>query len=455
MVINAFDKLPEIADDKKYPIYNYAPYSATFTLNGIKKGSVVYCIEGADWKKVSKIDDVTKPISAEFAAGEMKLYLVAPKDPKGLKLSANAKNNVLAVSASLKNGKLPWPLTVSVKNAEGRELYRVYRATNKEGAYAESFPLGSNAAAGAYSVSVESPAGELSAQARVEVKPQAAAPMPVTDAVRVFDGEAIRKFLAAKPEIVIALGSDAQKAVAESLAKDLTARGIKVAVKPEADVIRKVRYPRVWNPFAKLVSPTGDEKPAANAKQQIELGQESSGALIAKTSDGKNIAQDWRQPGSVVTIVGTGFVDFGGDQEICYEPGCKLFVDERRQVSVLKGEAKMVPTSAEFKAKWSKPWERLSTHVGAYQLPAQLPEAFTTDSHLILLGDSATSSAVAALQASELLRQVVDAKYPGKGRALISFAWSPFAVEKNAILLGASDEEGLRAAAAELVKLAK
>ena len=34
MVINAFDKLPEVADDKKYLIYNYAPYSASFTLTG-------------------------------------------------------------------------------------------------------------------------------------------------------------------------------------------------------------------------------------------------------------------------------------------------------------------------------------------------------------------------------------------------------------------------------------
>jgi hypothetical protein len=455
MVINAFDKLPEIADDKKYPIYNYAPYNANFTLNGIPAGSAVYCIEGAEWKKVSKVADASKPISAEFAAGEMKLYLIAPKDPQGLNVSASAKNGELAIEASLKSGKLPWPLTLTVKNPEGKEIYRVHRATNKEGAYRENVPLGTNAAPGAYTVSVESPAGDFTAQASADVKAQPAAPAPIADAVRVFDGDSIQKFLATKPEIVIALGNDAHKPVAESLAKELSAKGVKVSIKPEAEAVRKAAYPRVWNPYAKIVSATGEEKPAANAKLQIELGQQADGSLIAKTSDGKNLAHDWRQPNSVITIGGTGYVDYNSDHETCYEPGVKLFVNEQRQLSILKGETKTVPTTAEFKAKWAKPWDRIGTHVGAYQLPPELPEAFAADTHLILLGDSNTSNAVAALQASELLRQVVDEKYPGKGRALISFAWSPFAVEKNAILLGATDEAGIKAAAAELVKLVK
>ena len=71
------------------------------------------------------------------------------------------------------------------------------------------------------------------------------------------------------------------------------------------------------------------------------------------------------------------------------------------------------------------------------------------------------SEAAAALGLSkyttrdELLRQISDEKYPGKGKALISFAWSPFAVEKNVILVAASDAEGLNAGVEQLIKLAK
>jgi hypothetical protein len=74
------------------------------------------------------------------------------------------------------------------------------------------------------------------------------------------------------------------------------------------------------------------------------------------------------------------------------------------------------------------------------------------DSHLILLGDSEASELVAALQASELLPQVVDPRYPGPGKALVSFAWSPFARERNVILIGASDMAGITAGIARLIE---
>ncbi len=42
MVLNAHDRLPEIGPDQRYMIWNYAPYEATYTLNGIAPGSAVY-----------------------------------------------------------------------------------------------------------------------------------------------------------------------------------------------------------------------------------------------------------------------------------------------------------------------------------------------------------------------------------------------------------------------------
>lgn len=54
---------------------------------------------------------------------------------------------------------------------------------------------------------------------------------------------------------------------------------------------------------------------------------------------------------------------------------------------------------------------------------------------------------------SELLLQVADLRYPGPGKALLQFAWSPFALGKHVIFIGASDDAGLEAGLAKLVEL--
>lgn len=454
MLLNGYEKLPDIPADQKYWLYNYAPHTATFTLTGIQRGSVVYRIEGNDWKTVARVANPSAPQTATFAPGEMKLYLVAPRASKGIALTAKTKEGALEIRAELKNVKMPWPITVAIQDPAGAELFRVYRALDKNGEFSESFPLGSNAKAGVYSVRVESPVGDLSAQAKVELKPSAPTPGVVADGARVFDAGAIRSFLLGKPALTIAVGSAEHRPLAEKLAADLKSRGIQVVVAAEKQILKRVRYPRVWNPYAQLYKPTGAEKTVTNAQQSVELHVNAEGRVIAKTADGKDLGTGWRKPNTLVTVVGDGFLDWSGDKEICYEAGCKLFVDDTGRVQVLKGELTEAKTTAEFRARWSRPWASLTSYVGGYQLPAQLPEAYAVDSHLLLLGDSAKSELVAALQASDLLPQVVDAKYPGPGKALVSFAWSPFALEKNAILIGATDEAGLRTGVDKLLSLA-
>ena len=71
----------------------------------------------------------------------------------------------------------------------------------------------------------------------------------------------MRAMLKAKQVVTIAVGNDSHRAAAERLAGALAAAGVKVSVKPESEVLRKVHYPRVWNPYVKVFSPTGDEKP--------------------------------------------------------------------------------------------------------------------------------------------------------------------------------------------------
>ena len=457
-ITSGFEELPPIGDDKRLMIYNYAPYTATYSLRSVPAGSVVYAMEGSDWSRVSKLNDPQAPITASFEPAEMKLYLVAPREPAGIELSASAMGSSIAVTANLMGLKMPWPLEVTILGPQGKILYQVYRATKADGTYEEQFPIGSNAP-GQYAVTVTNRlVKRVASEAKLNLQPTPSTAKPINESVRVFDEVAIRAMLNAKPVVTIAVGNDSHRAAAEKLAGALAAAGVKVSIKPESEVLRKVHYPRVWNPYAKVFSPTGDEKPTTGLKidLQITLGTESDGTVTAKTADGKDL-NDWRQPNSLVTIAGDGFVDWIANVESCYEPGVKLYLNEQRQITVIKGQPREERSTAEFRARWAKPWTQLTTHVGGYQLPPQLPEAFTTqtDGHLILLGDSMTSQAVAAVQASDLLLQVVDAVYPGPGKSLISFVWSPFAVEKNAIVIGAADETGLQAGVTKLIELVK
>ena len=442
MVLNGYEELPDIDERGKYPIYNYSPYTATYTLQGIAPGSAVYLVEGGDWQTVSHITDPAAPQTARFVPGESKVYLVAPRPPSGLDLAARSVGGTLIVTASLRNLRMPWPLTLTVRDGEGTELYRVFRATDVDGRFIEEFPLGSNTRAGTYSVVAESPVGGLNARVAVDVRPAPVTPQPIRDTVRVFDKQAIRAFFAQKPEIVIAVGSEAHRAPAAQLAAALKGRGIATRVLPESEIMRKARYPRVWDPYIKVYRPTAEEKEPEGMAVQRSLGVETG-------EDGAE--GDWRQPGTLVTVGPRGLIDFANEQ--FYEPGVKLYVDDRSQVVVVKGEPAEVKTTEEVRQRWSRPWTRLTRYEGTDKLPPQLPEAYSADSHLILMGDSEASALVAALQASELLLQVADPKYPGPGKALVSFAWSPFALGKNAILIGASDPAGITAGIERLIGL--
>ena len=457
MVLNGHEECPEASDDAKLPRYNFTPAITTYRLQGVPRGAAVYAIEGLDWRHVRKLADPTQPETVAFATGEMKLYLVAPRSPKGLELRASAQGNALHVTAHLNGVRMPWPLTVTVTAPGGKTAYHVHRAMDASGSYRESFPVGANAAAGPYAITVESPVGELRAGVHLDFEPTAAEARPVTDAVRVFDEPQIRDFLRAKPKLVIALGNEGQRRFGDALAADLAKRGIGIAVASESEVLRKVRYPRVWSPYATVYSVGGGEVQApGEVTATLQAGMTDDETVVVD-AQGNRLADDaWRQPGAVVTVTADGLTDWlGQDQERCYEPGVLLYVDEQWKVTVLNAEGRRARTAPDFRRRWSRPWGRLQSYVGNFQLPPQLPEAYTTDAHLIMLGNSHSGFGVAALQASELLQQTVDEAYPGPGKALLQFVWSPFAVERNVVFIGASDGQGLLRGTEEFAKLAR
>lgn len=456
MVENGYDKLPDIGPADSYPIYNYAPYSATFSLGGIPRGSAVYAIEGMHWDKVSRLADPQAPINASFDAGEMKMYLVAPHAPRGLNLEAAFGPN-LHVHATLDDLKMPWPLKVVVTGPTGSVLYTVYRGTDAAGEYDETFPIGGNASSGAYTVAVTSEVGPLSATLTMKHSPTPVVPAPMTESVRIFDQSQIAAFLAAKTPITIAIGSEDQRAEAQTLAAGLAAKGVTATVALESTVMHKRLYPAVWDPYLSTYQVGGDEvKPSGDVKRNVTINRGDGGQDIATAADGSAVA-NWRVAGTLATVGQNGWADLASGGDTFYYPGVKFYIDANLTLNPLNAKSVPVKSTPEERAKWARPWDDslLSNYSGTCSLVPQLPEAWIVDQPLILLGDSTQSKLVRALQASQLLLETVDSKYPGPGKSLISFAWSPFALEKNVVLVGASDKAGLDAGIAKLVSLAK
>ncbi|MBY0228331.1 MAG: hypothetical protein K2W96_03530 [Gemmataceae bacterium] len=430
MVMNALEKLGDIPQEERHPIYNHAAHESTFSLAGLPKGAQVWCIEGSEWKKVSKLADPAKPIKAAFEPGEMKLYLVLEeKTPAAVKhLTALRKGGGLEILASCEDEAKPavLPFTLAIHDPKGKELYRVHRTTDEKGEYAERFPIGTNAPQGAYRVEMATSLVPGTASVRgMFTVPDLPLKLPqYGESAEVLDKEAVKKFVRGKgPFHVVA--APALKEEAERLAK---AVGGKVV----SDELRKVAYPRVWNPYATVFTVGGKEaKPGP----------------VKRTATEKE-AGDW-QPETLVAIK-EGWVDCSGERELCYGAGVKLYIDAKGKRTVLNAAGQEEKTTPEFRSRWARAWTRLTTHVGAYQLPPQLPEAYTAEAHLIVLGNNAVSQ---ALQASELLPRVVDARYPGPKRALLQYAWGPFKPGLDAVWIGATDAVGAKAGVDALLKM--
>jgi len=465
MVENGFEKLPDLAPTDTYPIFNYAPYQATFHLAGVTKSDAVYAIEGIAWDKVTRLADPTAPINARFDNGEMKLYLIAPRAPSGLSAVAKIVGSDLAVSAQLGGLKMPWPLKVVVTDPTGAAVYSVYRGTNAAGAYTEYFPLGSNAAPGKYIVKITSDVANLSAATSASFKAAIWNPQPIASTVRVFDAEKIKAFLASKQTITIAIGSEAQRPAAEELSTALGKHAVKTQIALESIIMRKRLYPDVWDPYVITYQPGGDQrKPSGTVDVNATLDRGANGQDVFAKSDGTALAA-WRKPNTMVTVGPDGWIDLDtGSHDQFYYPGVTFYVNaagtfERLNTKLVApgNDAIMLKSTQDFRDKWARPWatSQLTPYIGGCELTPEVPEAWIVDSPLIMLGDSTQSQLVRAVQASNLPLETVDTAYPGAGKALISFIWSPFAVEKNAVLVGATDDAGLHAGIAKLVELGK
>jgi hypothetical protein len=457
MVINGKDTPPQDGpSDKSMPIYNFAGMEASYQIRGIPADSVVYKIEGLDWDRVSLVKDPSSVQTEHFDPSEMKLYLVAPRAPKQLTLNSTIKDGVIQVSVTLDGLKMPWPIQIVVEGPDSKPLYKVWRATNAGGSFREGFPIGLNAPAGNYQVIVSSPVADLKVAQKFSYSPQAVPSKRLPEPVRVFDRKTIQDFLGSKPKLTIAVGKNpSHQEAAKKLAAALNVRGIPASIKSEENVMRKALYPRVWDPYTKVhqPSPTTVKAPASNVMRDLRIESEFYETPTITTPDGKPVTEAWRTPGTRLTVTGRGFIDTFTGAEQFVEPGVQIFVEGNGALTYLNSEVIETKTTPEFRSKWVRPWKRITGYIGGYNLTPQLPQAWTAEDHLILLGTSQDSELVAALQAAEILPQYADTHHPGPGKALVSFAWSPFALEKNVILIGSSDGAGLDAGIGGLLDL--
>lgn len=460
-ILNGHEVIPTLADpEAPYPRYNPAPYNGVkITLQWMKKNSVVYCAEGLDWKTVRKIADPTAEQTLNFAPGEMKLYLVLEKDITVLQAKANYSTGKVQLDINTKGTKAPWPVHITISDPEGKALVDIYRAVKVNGKFMETFPIGANSNPGTYVIKVNSLLNSLSSTAPFEVSldTKAITINPNSDAVRIFDEKSIIALLAKKPEFTIALGNKEQQEGAEKIADALKAKGFTVDIKAAEKALSRTTFPMEWNPTVKVYSANGEAPiaPAEEVKLTISTTTGDNDIPVYTDETGKN-QLNWRLPSTHVKVGKGGLVDYSGNSEACYNEGIELFINAKNVIQVLNGAAPVTEkVTDEFRARWQKPWTLIGIHVGGYQMPPALPYAYTSDNNLIVIGDSSSNLAARVLQASELFEQVVDDSYPGTGKALIQHAWSPFAVGKNVIFIGASDEEGIAAGINQFLTMVK
>ncbi|MFA4015466.1 MAG: hypothetical protein RUDDFDWM_000549 [Candidatus Fervidibacterota bacterium] len=144
--------------------------------------------------------------------------------------------------------------------------------------------------------------------------------------------------------------------------------------------------------------------------------------------------------------------------------GISVFVEDEHLVWRKGRYPKVFPAIEKRGEKWfevteeererrRKPWVKLRIWAGENGYPPTLPDAFEVGEDLILVGTDSSSTLIKALQRASILPFVANDYFPGKGRGLLEYSWSPFALGKDVILVTGSDPAGVRKAAQELLTL--
>lgn len=144
--------------------------------------------------------------------------------------------------------------------------------------------------------------------------------------------------------------------------------------------------------------------------------------------------------------------------------GIRIRVEEEKAVwqkgrypkvfpAVEKRDDKWYDLTEEERERRRNPWEKLRVWAGENGYPPTLPDAFEVKDDLILVGTDRSSTLIQVIQRASILPRVANDYFPGKGRGLLEYAWSPFALERDAILVTGSDPTGVANSAELLLSL--
>ncbi len=117
-----------------------------------------------------------------------------------------------------------------------------------------------------------------------------------------------------------------------------------------------------------------------------------------------------------------------------------------------RGE-KWYELTSEEREKRRKSWVKLRVWAGENGYPPTLPDAFEVKENLILVGTDQSSLLIKALQRASILPIVANDYFPGKGKGIVEYAWSPFSLGKDVILVIGSEKEGVIKAGKKLLSL--
>jgi hypothetical protein len=434
-LLNGREELPELESEGRHSRYNLSAARLRVRLPAghlwLLQEQSALPLPGGDWQWL------------EFFPGEMKTLLVAPRPPEGISVEASAGAGWVDVQVRLVGVAMVWPLQLRVR-LDARELFTLHRATTVEGIYTERLPLGQNSRPGTLRVAVSSAAGELSATTECHWGPGGSQVKEVLAPVSIFDEGALRGFLSTCSSVTV-VASPSHQGCARELCREFARRGLQARSAGVPEVLSKAHYPRVWPRQVSLVSP----EPRANSGapswrvETDEFGRTRRWPL--------KLTWPRPRPGDLARVGARGYLD--SDTMVIYEPGCGLVYGVSLRWEQAGGTARTVPADSELRGRWSRSWTRLESYRGGGRLPPQLPEAYAIDSHLVLLGTPECNPLVGAIVAGEILCRNLDRSYPGAGRAVLALAWSPFFIERQAVVVGACDEVGLALGSRALLSL--
>ncbi|MFP4056705.1 MAG: hypothetical protein ACLF0G_07540 [Candidatus Brocadiia bacterium] len=384
---------PSHRDKEGNPVYRPHYFTevpgATVTLNEAGAGDTLLCLGGRQWDRrrdLSAIEALPPKIPCDFDLGEMKLFVALPEKPRQLSTRVGAVDEGIALSVQLVGAsgrELPvvLPLDITVAAPDGSQRYRIYRATDAQGRYAETLPLASNDPDGSYAVTVSEPFTGLEAEGAAAWTPSPVEARPIPQVV-ILDGKATNLFLTTRRPIYVVVGDKAtaaERQAAQRIATRFRQAGWEVASRAEGEVMTKSPRHKYFTAYKPITEKYTDEQ-----------GRERE------------------------RIVGWEH----------WKPGEK---------QALK-----------------KPWEKLEVYVGALDYKPMPPDCYDVPRDIVLVGTDQTSLLVRALQRGCILERVATSIYPGKGRGLLAYAWSPFSFGKDVVLVTGSDVQGVAKAAQTL-----